>query len=144
MRSVRRPLRSARRLTFKAPVMLQSRSVLPSPKSFSGSLLVTETMRAVTFLPELSVAFTVTVIGTILWFGGQRQGLLGVTLTTTGGSVSPPGSRRTVTVKVPTVVLPALSVAMLVTVVTPTGKVDPEGGVLMTVGTEQLSVAVTL
>src|SRR5688572_7854730 len=48
-----------------------------------------------------------------------------------------------VTVKIPVVVLPSASVAMFVTVVTPSGKVEPDGGVLTTVGTEQLSVAVT-
>src|ERR1051325_5788195 len=50
----------------------------------------------------------------------------------------------TVTVKVQTLVLPLASVTVLVTVVTPTGKVLPLGGVLTTVTTPQLSVALTL
>ena len=41
-------------------------------------------------------------------------------------------------------VLPALSVAVLVTTVVPTGKVDPDGGTETTVTLEQLSVAVTV
>ena len=50
----------------------------------------------------------------------------------------------TVTVKVQVLVLPLASVAMLVTVVTPMGKVLPLGGVLTRLVTLQLSVAVTL
>src|SRR5437867_5260988 len=49
----------------------------------------------------------------------------------------------TVTVKVQVLELPLASVAMLVTVVTPTGKVLPLGGVLTRLVTAQLSVAVT-
>src|SRR5258706_6947398 len=48
------------------------------------------------------------------------------------------------TVKVQVLVLPLASVAMLVTVVTPTGKVLPLGGVLTRLVTVQLSVAVTV
>ena len=50
----------------------------------------------------------------------------------------------TVTVKVQVLVLPLASVAVLVTVVTPTGKVLPLGGLLTRLVTLQLSVAVTL
>ena len=48
-----------------------------------------------------------------------------------------------VTVKVQLLVLPLASVAVLVTVVTPTGNVLPLGGVLTRLVTLQLSVAVT-
>src|SRR5207244_9919057 len=50
---------------------------------------------------------------------------------------------RTVTVKVQTLVLPLLSVAALLTVVTPTGNVVPLAGRLPTKFTLQLSVALT-
>ena len=56
----------------------------------------------------------------------------------TGFSVS-----LTVTVNEQLAVLPAASVAVLVTVVVPFGKVEPEGGLLTTVTPGQLSVAVT-
>ena len=49
----------------------------------------------------------------------------------------------TVTVKVQVLVLPLASVALLVTVVTPTGKVLPLAGLLATFVTLQLSVALT-
>ena len=55
----------------------------------------------------------------------------------TGFSVS-----LTVTVNVQLAVLPDASVAVLVTVVVPFGKVEPEGGLLTTVTPGQLSVAV--
>ena len=48
-----------------------------------------------------------------------------------------------VTVNVQRLVLPAVSVATLVTVVVPTGNVEPEGGVETTVTLPQLSVALT-
>ena len=50
----------------------------------------------------------------------------------------------TVTVNVQLLVLPLASVTMLVTVVTPTGKVLPLGGVLTTVTAPQLSAAPTV
>ena len=50
---------------------------------------------------------------------------------------------KTVTENVQVLVLPLASVAMFVTVVTPTGKVLPLGGVLARLVTLQLSVAVT-
>ena len=50
----------------------------------------------------------------------------------------------TVTVNVQLLVLPLASVAVLVTVVMPTGKVLPLGGLLTRLVTLQLSVAVTL
>ena len=56
----------------------------------------------------------------------------------TGFSVS-----LTVTVKVQLAVLPDASVAVLVTVVVPFGKVEPEGGLLTTVTPGQLSLAAT-
>lgn len=49
----------------------------------------------------------------------------------------------TVTVKEQLAVLPDASVAVLVTVVVPFGKVEPEGGLLTTVTPGQLSLAVT-
>src|SRR5882672_4432036 len=56
-----------------------------------------------------------------------------------GGCVS-----STVTVKLQLLLLPLLSRAVLVTVVTPTGKANPLGGALEILVTAQLSVAVTL
>src|SRR6185503_19109444 len=50
----------------------------------------------------------------------------------------------TVTVKVHVLLLPLLSRAALVTVVTPTGKAKPLGGLLVRFVTAQLSVAVTV
>ena len=50
----------------------------------------------------------------------------------------------TVTVKVQPLLLPLLSPAALVTVVTPTGNAKPLGGALEIFVTAQLSVAVTL
>ena len=50
----------------------------------------------------------------------------------------------TVTVKVQLLLLPLASVAVFVTVVVPTGKVLPLGGVLTRLVTLQLSVAATL
>jgi hypothetical protein len=50
----------------------------------------------------------------------------------TGGVTS-----LTVTVKLQLVVLPAASVAVAVTVVVPTGKTEPEAGLLTIVGAEQ-------
>ena len=50
----------------------------------------------------------------------------------------------TVTVNVHVAVLPCASVAVLVTVVTPTGKLVPLAGLLDTVTPGQLSVAVTM
>jgi hypothetical protein len=49
---------------------------------------------------------------------------------------------RTVTVKVHALLLPLLSRAVLVTVVTPTGKAKPLAGLLVRLGTSQLSLAV--
>ena len=50
---------------------------------------------------------------------------------------------RTVTVKVHALLLPLLSRAVLVTVVTPTGKAKPLAGLLVRLATSQLSLAVT-
>jgi hypothetical protein len=49
---------------------------------------------------------------------------------------------NTVTVKLQVAVLPDASVAVQVTVVVPTGNVEPEGGLQATVTPEQLSDAV--
>ena len=57
----------------------------------------------------------------------------------TGGSMS-----LTVTVKLQVLELPAASVAIACTVVVPTGKLEPDRWSVVTVGTEQLSVAVTV
>src|SRR5881396_2218391 len=54
------------------------------------------------------------------------------------------GVPTTVTVKVHVLLLPLLSRAVLVTVVTPMGKVKPLAGLLVTLVTAQLSLAVTL
>src|SRR5258706_172828 len=56
-----------------------------------------------------------------------------------GGCVS-----STVTAKLQLLLLPLLSRAVLVTVVTPNGKGKPLGGLLVTLVTAQLSLAVTL
>jgi hypothetical protein len=61
----------------------------------------------------------------------------------TGGSVSFAAPRLILTVKLPLAELPAASVAVQFTVVTPAGKNEPEGGVQTMVGVEQLSVAIT-
>ena len=58
---------------------------------------------------------------------------------TTGGVAS-----ITVTVKVPVRVLPTASVAVLVTIVVPSGNVEPDGGLDETVAGEQSSLARTL
>ena len=50
----------------------------------------------------------------------------------------------TVTLKVHVAWFPAASVAVAVTGVVPTGKVDPDGGTVTTVTVTQVSVAVTL
>src|SRR5258708_9488155 len=67
-----------------------------------------------------SRATTAIAIGTILWFAGHSCLVLGVTLTMTGGVVS-----TTVTVKPPEAVLPERSAAAQVTLVAPSGNVDP-------------------
>ena len=57
----------------------------------------------------------------------------------TGGVTS-----LTVTLKVQLFVFPAASVAVAVTVVVPTGKTEPEAGLLTIVGTPQLSLPETV
>src|SRR5947207_3997775 len=57
----------------------------------------------------------------------------------TGGYVS-----FTMTMKVNVLLLPPLSRAVLVTVVTPTGKAKPLGGLLVRLVTAQLSLALTV
>jgi hypothetical protein len=60
----------------------------PSPKPFIGSLLLTEEIWQARTGSHLSVDKTLTVTGTILWFGGQRIFGLALTLSMTGGVVS--------------------------------------------------------
>ena len=55
-----------------------------------------------------------------------------------------PAASFTVTVKLQLRELPAASVAVEVTIVVPSGKTEPEAGLLETVGMEQLSLAVTV
>jgi hypothetical protein len=50
----------------------------------------------------------------------------------------------TVTVKLQVDELPAASVAVAITVVTPTGKLEPDAALVITVGAEQLSLAPTV
>src|SRR5437867_2488842 len=116
-------------------------------------------------LPLASVAVTVTVVapnGNVLPLGGMltrfvtAQLSVAVMVNVTLLRVQRPGSAaRTrlagqvitggcVTVKVQVLVLPLASRAVLVTVVTPSGKVLPLGGVLVRLVTPQLSVAVTV
>jgi hypothetical protein len=54
------------------------------------------------------------------------------------------GVPTTVTMKLQLLLLPLLSRAVLVTVVTPTGKAKPLGGLLVRLVTAQLSLAVTV
>jgi hypothetical protein len=58
----------------------------------------------------------------------------------------PPSSaittRKVVTTKLHDAVLPAISVAVQLTVVTPAGKMDPDGGLHTVITDEQLSLAV--
>src|ERR1051325_7895277 len=88
---------------------------------------------------QLSVAVTLKVTLLRLHWPGSvaKTRLLGHE--TTGAS-----SSVTVTVKVQVLVWPLASVAIFVTVVTPTGNVLPLGGVLARLVTAQLSVALTL
>ena len=67
-----------------------------------------------------------------------------VTFMSAGHSIVGFSVSLTVTVKEQLEVLPDASVAVLVTVVVPFGKVEPEGGLLTTVTPGQLSVAVTV
>ena len=77
--------------------------------------------------------------------GEQVVGQLMTTLAPDKTMVSETGASTTVTVKVQTLLLPLASRATFVTVVTPGGKVLPEGGVeVMTGLASQMSVAVTL
>src|SRR5262249_27330168 len=57
----------------------------PSPRPLSGSLLTIETRRTTGLASQVSVATIVTVIGTSLWFGGERRA--GDTLTERFGGV---------------------------------------------------------
>jgi len=90
-------------------------------------------------LPQASVAVTLKVTLVVGWPGAA-------TIDTFAGHVIIGGwVSRTVTVKVHVLVLPLLSVAVLVTVVTPTGKAEPLAGTLTRFVTlPQASEAVTL
>ena len=69
---------------------------------------------------------------------------LAETITSGGQVIEGAWVSLTVTVKVQVLLLPLASVAVLVTVVTPIGKVEPEVRLLTRLVTEQLSVALTL
>ncbi len=88
--------------------------------------------------PQLSVAVTLNVT-LLVHIPGAVDTVISAGQPVTGGCVS-----RTVTVKVHWLRLPLLSCAVLVTVVTPTGKAKPLAGTLTTSGAAQLSVTVTL
>src|SRR5204863_7694167 len=125
--------RSARRLTDNGPVISHAGfSVLPEEPS-PDSLLVTAIIRGVT-TPQLSLAFALTVTGTIAWSGGQSTLGLALTPVTTGASVA-----LTVTGKLQLDSLPAASVAVQETVVVPRGKTEPDGGLQMAMSPEQSS-----
>jgi len=72
-----------------------------------------------------------------LWFAGHSDEGLADAPLMTGPSVS-----LTVTLNVQEALLPAASVAVQVTVVVPTGKNDPEGGLQFATTPGQLSLAV--
>src|SRR6059036_713686 len=101
----------------------------------AGALLVTVTA------PQLSLAVGLPKATPV----AKQVPALALTVTsagqlTVGGCVS-----RTVTVNVQVLVLPLLSLAVLVTVVTPTGKAEPLAGTLTRLVTlPQVSLAVTL
>src|SRR5262249_20561810 len=82
----------------------------------------------------MSETSTVSVTGTILWLGGHSELGEAATLWMTGGVVS-----TTVTVVVAVVTLPEPSLAVNVTVVTPSG--NTAGASLVTGGALQVSVA---
>src|SRR5262245_4966720 len=65
-------------------------------------------------------------------------------VTSVGCSVMASGVATTVTVKTHVEALPLLSLAVLVTVVTPIGNANPLDGTLVTLVTAQLSVALTV
>src|SRR5438445_6386787 len=102
--------------------MTKSGEVLPLPGLLSGWFAVTDTIVAVGDGSTRSVAETVSVTFTILWSSGQRLFGDAVMLLIAGGVVS-----CTFTVNEP-VDVPAAFVAVQLTVVVPSGKVEPEAG----------------
>jgi len=86
------PPRSARRLRLCGPVTTQSTGVSPSPRPLVGSLLDTEATRQVGAGSQMSVSATLSVIGTIWWFGGHSVFGEAVRALITGGVVSAAGS----------------------------------------------------
>src|SRR3954453_21309601 len=111
MRSSTWPVRSARNSTVSGAVIRQSEASI-------CSLTPTPTMRETGLPSTASTAFTGTTTGISLWFGGSRTFGVALMLATTGGVVS-----VTVTVK-----LPVVPFAEQLTVVTPTGKSEPDAG----------------
>src|SRR4051812_2142495 len=130
MRPFPPPARSARSCTLNGPVIDQSFGVSPSPSPFCGSLLEIPVTAHTGAGPRLSLARTVSAIGTIRWSDGQSDAALGVTRVMTGATVS-----VTVTVKLPADEWPALSVAVQVTVDVPIGNAEPEAGAQKTEAT---------
>src|SRR5882672_10787456 len=111
------------RLSFSALEISQSGPMSPASRPVSGSLLVTETMRALENLTFFFLSkFIDRLKGTILRQAGDRTGLQVMMQPQSGGCAS----RMTVTVKLPMPVLPELSTAVQVTVVTPSGKAFPD------------------
>src|SRR5262245_8887943 len=97
------------------------------------------TLTRLVTLPQVSVAVTLKV--TLL---AHCPGAV-LTMMLVGQVTTGPWLSRTVTVKVQVLVFPLLSVAVLVTVVTPAGKAEPLAGTLARFVTlPQASVAVTL
>src|SRR5678816_1640777 len=97
-------------------MICQSGEVWPSPLPSMGSLLVIEITLQAGVASQMSETSTMSVTGTILWFGGQSEFGEAARLATTGGVVS-----TTATVVVAVVMLPEPSLAVNVTVVTPSG-----------------------
>src|SRR5205085_5650958 len=88
---------------------------------------------------QLSVAETGEIVGTGAWQFALAEAVVPAGQLTIGFSVS-----LTVTVNVQEAVLPAASVAVELTDVVPTGKVEPDAGLETIVTPGQLSVAVTV
>jgi hypothetical protein len=137
--------------------------------SCGGCVSLTVTVKVhVLLLPPLSLTVLVTIVvprgkakplaGTLEMFGAGQLSVAvtakvtllvqtpGAALTVrfAGHVIAGGCASFTVTVKVHWLLLPLLSRAVLVTVVTPTGKANPLAGVLETLVTVQLSFAVTM
>src|SRR6185503_20421065 len=139
----RLPDRSERRFTVVALRITMSCVVFPSPWPFSTSSEVTQVIRGLasarSIMPWhrslISIPQSSRDLGTYWWFGGQR--VPPFPTVTTGGVVS-----TTATLNPHCEALLEVSVAVQLTGVLPSGKVDPEGGTQPTEATAQLSVAV--